>query len=582
QVLEMNVKPPTGETTLSPEDWTGITQSLSTVGQDLTKIQFMEIWVNDFTPNHLATQGTLKINFGRVTEDAYWDPANPPNGLLDTEDKSNDGRLDGGDNLEFAEDTGLDGLFDEQEPGYNADTNKDPNGDDYAYTYGTDDYSHINNFEDNGNDDPNARPDTEDLNRNGAFDTESNYFEASIDLSDTQYVAIDVPQLYAGNEHVKADNGWRLFRIPISDSTFTRVGFATWDNVQAMRVWVTDATAPFRIQVGGIELVGSRWLRQPILDEDMKARNVNLEVRARNNKDDAGIYIPPYQVENQVGGSADRREQSLALGYENVADGDTVLAFKTYGDTGTNLGWAQYGQIRFYVHGDLGVESQNLRVVARFGPDTLNYYEYSAPVRSGWQGLIVPLERLSGLKEGRGSERAKIDSVTAFETGEVYAAFGNPSFTRVNRVSFGVTVKGTGAPAFGEVWVDELRLADVRKEKGISSNVSIQANFADLLALNVSYQKQDQDFFRVGQGSNQGTGFDHTAVGFSTTLQADRFIPTSGVQLPIRVSVQRSTDVPKYRTNSDVILDQARSDLETRELNRQSVDMRYSRNGPRG
>ena len=583
QVLEMNVKPPTGETTVSPEDWTGITQSLSTVGQDLTKIQFMEIWVNDFTPNHLATQGTLKINFGRVTEDAYWDPSNKPNGLLDTEDKSHDGRLDGGDNLEFAEDTGLDGLFDKQEPGYDANTNPDPNGDDYAYTYGTDDYSHINNFENNGNDDPNARPDTEDLNRNGAFDRENAYFEASIDLSDTHYVAIDVPQLYAGKEHVKADNGWRLFRIPISDSTFTRVGgFATWDNVQAMRVWVTDATAPFKIQIGGIELVGSRWLRQPILDEDLKTRGVNLEVRARNNKDDAGIYFPPYAVENQVGGSAERREQSLALGYENVADGDTILAFKTYGDAGTNLGWAQYGQARFYVHGDLGVESQNLRVVARFGPDTLNYYEYSAPVRSGWQGLIVPLERLSSLKEGRGSERAKIDSLTAFETGEVYAVFGNPSFTRVNRVSFGVTVSGSGLPATGELWVDELRLADVRKEKGVSSNVSVQANFADLLTLNVSYQKQDQDFFRVGQGTNQGSGFDHTAVGFSTTLQADRFVPTSGVQLPIRLSVQRSTDVPKFRTNSDVILDQARSDLETRELNRQSIDMRYSRNGPRG
>src|SRR6185503_17673626 len=102
---------------------------------------------------------------------------------------------------------------------------------------------------------------------------------------------------------------------------------------------------------------------------------------SRNNKDDPGYYFAPYAVENQVGGSATRREQSLALQYENVADGDTVLAFKTYGDAGTTLGWAQYGQIRFYVHGDLGVEAQNLRVVARFGPDTLNYYEYSAPVR---------------------------------------------------------------------------------------------------------------------------------------------------------------------------------------------------------
>src|SRR5678815_5483183 len=101
-------------------------------------------------------------------------------------------------------------------------------------------------------------------------------FETSIDLSDTQYVAIDVPQLYAGDPDVKENNGWRLFRIPISDSTFTRKGFASWDNVQVMRVWVDDATAPFKIQLGGIELVGSRWLRQPIVDEDMKARGADL------------------------------------------------------------------------------------------------------------------------------------------------------------------------------------------------------------------------------------------------------------------------------------------------------------------
>ena len=581
QVLELNVKPPTGEAVISPEDWTGVTQPLSTVGQDLTKVQYIEIWVNDFTPNHLATQGNLKINFGRVTEDAFWDKANVPNGRLDTEDKNRDGRLDGGD-IELAEDTGLDGLFDEQEPLYNPDTNPDPNGDDYAYTFDTEDFSRINNFEGNRNDDANARPDTEDLNRNDILDNDNAYFEATIDLSDTQYVAIDVPQLYAGDTDVKPDNGWRLFRIPISDTTFTRKGFANWDNVQAVRLWVDDLTAPMRIQIGGIELVGNRWLRQPILDQDMQDRGVNLEVRARNNKDDAGIYFPPYEVENQVGGNADRREQSLALGYTNLADGDTVLAFKTFGDTGTNLGWAQYGEARFYVHGDLGVETQNLRVIARFGPDTLNYYEYSAPVRSGWQGFIVPLERLSSLKEGRGSEHVKVDSLTAVETGEVYAAIGNPSFTRINRISFGVAVVGGGgAPAQGEVWVNELRLADVRKEKGISSNVSVQASFADLLDMNVSYQKQDKDFFRVGQGTNQGTGFDHTAVGFSTTLQADRFIPTSGVQLPIRVSLQRSTDVPKFRTNSDVILDPARSELETRELNRQSVDMRFSRSGTR-
>jgi hypothetical protein len=582
QVLEMNVKEPTGQVAFGPEDWTGITLPLSTVGQDFTKVQFMEIWVNDFTPDHFQTRGLLKINFGRVSEDAFWDPRNPPNVRLDTEDKNSDGRLDGG-SKEFAEDTGLDGIFSEDELGYDASANPDPNGDDYRYSLDTapNDFSRINNLERNGNDDPNARPDTEDLNRNGILDQDNNYFEATIDLADTHFVAIDVARLYAGDPDVKANNGWRLFRVPV-DATFRRVGLASWDNIQAVRFWVDSLSAPIKLQIGGVELVGNRWLRQAILDSAMIARGVELEVRARNNKDDAGIYKAPYEVENQVGGTADRREQSLALGYKNLADGDTVLAFKTYSDAGSALGWTQYRELRFYVHGEPGVESQNLRVIARFGPDTLNYYEYSAPIRSGWQSVIVPMERLSSIKEGRSGERVKVDALTALDTGEVYAAVGNPSFTRIGRISFGLAVTDSIAvPAKGEVWINELRLADVRKEKGYSSNVSVQANFADLLAVNVSYQKQDQDYFRVGQGGNQGTGFDHTAIGFSSTLQADRFIPTSGVQLPIRFTFQRSTDVPKFRTGSDVVLDAARSDEETRELNRHSIDLSYRRTGPR-
>jgi len=259
QVLEMNVKPPMGEVALGAEDWTGIAQSLFNVGSDLSRVQFIEIWVNDFTPNHLTTQGNLKIDLGRVSEDAFWDQGQLPNGMLDTEDKNRDGRLDGGPK-ELAEDTGLDGLFDEDEPGYDPSINPDPNRDDYAYIFGSNDYSHINDFERNGSADPSRQPDTEDLNRNGLLDTDNNYFEAVIDLSDARYVAIDVAQLYAGDPDVKPDNGWRLFRVPISDSTFTRFGFATWDNVHAMRVWVDGVDEPVRLQIGGIFLRGEALL----------------------------------------------------------------------------------------------------------------------------------------------------------------------------------------------------------------------------------------------------------------------------------------------------------------------------------
>jgi len=587
QVLEWNLKPPTGETTLFPEDWAGLTQSLSTTGIDFSRIRFVEIWVNDFDADHDSTNVLLHMSLGRVSEDAYWSKTEPPNGRLDTEDKNRDGKLDGGDprSPDF-EDTGFDGVVSELEPLYDPITNPDPSGDDYRYNVreNPDDYSTINNLEFNGIGEANARPDTEDLNRDTFLDSGNNYFETTIDLADDRYVAIDVPTLYAGNPNVKANNGWRLFRIPVSGETFRRVGSPSWQNIQNFRLWASDATRPIKIQIGGIEFVGSRWLEAAITDPDMIQRDVQLDIRTRNNKDDAGLYEPPFEVLNQVGGTADRREQSLALGYTRLAEGDTVLAFKTLGDPGTGLGWAQYRQIKYYIHGEPNVEAQRLRAIARFGQDTLNYYEYSVPIRSGWQNVFLPMEALSRLKEERlTSQRVFVDSTSSAATEEVYSVVGNPSFTRIGRLTFGLTVKGSDPsdpPATGEVWINELRLADVRKDSGVSSNVSVQANFADLLAVNLSLQKQDQDFFRVGQGGNQGTGLDHTAVGFSTTLQADRFLPTSGVQLPIRYSMQHATDVPKFRTGSDVVLDAAQSDIETRRLDRQSIDISYRKSSP--
>jgi len=588
QVLEMNVQPPPGQSAMDAEDWTGITQSLGTSGQDFSRVRFVEVWVNDFTAAHDSTKMFLHLSLGQVSEDAFWDTNNPPNSKLDTEDKNFDGKLDlgTGENDPNFEDTGLDNAIDKNEQGYDAATNPDPNQDDYTYDVRTnpDDFSTINRFEKNGLGEANARPDTEDLNRNTILDTENNYFEATVDLADTQFVAIDVPVLYRGYDHVKADNGWRLFRIPITAETFRAVGSPSWQNVQHFRLWVSGIERPMRVQVGGIEFVGSRWVEAAITDPDMVARDVQLDIRARNNKDDAGIYNPPYEVQNQIGSNADRREQSLALGYTRLAEGDTVLAFKTLGAPGTGLGWAQYRQIKFYVHGEAGVETQHLRAVARFGPDTLNYYEYSTPVTGDWQKVLIPLEALSRLKEQRtATQNLVVDSTTAAASGEVYSVLGNPSFTNISRLSFGLAVKGapSGAPAAnGEVWIDELRLADVRKETGTSSNVSIQANFADLLALNMSVQQQDQDFFRVGQGINQGSGLNHTAIGFSTTLNVDRFMPTSGVALPVRLSVQHATDVPKFRTGSDVTLNSSQSDIETRRLDQQTIDISYRRSSP--
>ena len=250
EVLEVQTLNPSDSAAFTPSTWTGLTHSISSSGTDLLQVQSVEIWVNDHRPDHTQTHGRLHVDLGRVSEDAFWRKDVPPNGKLDSEDKNSDTKLDEG------EDTGLDGLFDQDEPGYDPVTNSDPDRDDYRYDpRNPNDYSHINGTEGNSIGVPNARPDTEDLDQNGNLDVLDSYFEATIDLSDTAYVAVDVPRDYAGSPVVKSDNGWRLFRLPVT-SAFLPRGSPAWDAVKHVRLWLDAMTGPTNIQVGGISLVG--------------------------------------------------------------------------------------------------------------------------------------------------------------------------------------------------------------------------------------------------------------------------------------------------------------------------------------
>ncbi len=250
-VLEMNVVSPSDGSPFTRATWTGITQPVPKNLRDFTDDLYLELWVNDRRPlTHWATSAVLHIDLGRVSEDAFWNPREPPNQRLDTEDKNGNLILD------LGEDTGLDGLADRAEPGYDPTTNPDPDGDDYAYdpSHPTD-YSHINGMEGNGLIDPNARPDTEDLNLNGVLDLYNDYFEATLDLADTSYVAIDVAQQY-GMDLVRPDNGWRLFRIPFHADAFRAIGSPDWSSIEDCRIWLSGMAGPTNLQLALISVVG--------------------------------------------------------------------------------------------------------------------------------------------------------------------------------------------------------------------------------------------------------------------------------------------------------------------------------------
>ncbi|SVA83434.1 uncharacterized protein METZ01_LOCUS136288, partial [marine metagenome] len=141
--------------------WVGVTTSLYSGDYDQTQSKFFEIWLK-------GTRGKLTIDLGKISED--WDG----NDVLNTEDIPEAGLTLGNGFLEDPEDTGLDGCFDEYENGWggcleqnsyqyyidqgetelintesDVDLN-DPNGDNWNYDQGSQDYSKANGTEGNG------------------------------------------------------------------------------------------------------------------------------------------------------------------------------------------------------------------------------------------------------------------------------------------------------------------------------------------------------------------------------------------------------------------------------------------------
>jgi hypothetical protein len=500
QVLCISV-PKRPSPSVVPDDstrlWVGLTYPLDQVGLDLTRSQFIELWVNDFRDHHAPDAAArvrgrhvkLHVDLGTVGEDQMRAPDAPPNGLLDTEDKR-------GDNvLTQDEDTGLDGLM-------NPDSGTtrirdlvtagpaDPAGDDFhppdeavTKSEGRSLYPvhwrSVNGTENNRTILP--VPDTEDINLNRILDPNDDYVEYTIDLGDVSaqapYLETDVYRDFPG---VAEDNGWRRYRIPIGDPQAKKFGNPNLALVQHVRVWLqgiveSDGSAgdspeaethrPL-LMLGGLDIVGSRW-QQADLDAVSKPEPMTtMTLNSVNTVDNAEIYAAPFDPGQTVSGNQEltRREQSLNLEFTDLKPGSELEVYKNFS---LDENYSRYGTLNWYVVAyDVrdssgapyrgGVENQ-LFYFVRFASDEQgrNYYEYRAPLPvsvprpqkvKGWDGnpsdwtrVELKLTDLSNLKlDPRFPQRDPVYFDTLMASGVHYVVAGRPSFTRLRRISFGM------------------------------------------------------------------------------------------------------------------------------------------------
>ncbi len=533
--------------TINPDEgqWCGVMAGF-VGGMDISTAQYLEIWVNDFTPDTLARPrgGTVHIEFGEIDEDYY----RPEENKFNDEDFYNWTAME--------DDFGFEG--DDPDSTY-------PRGfeeSDYDKTRGV--YKWINSRVGN------SVHDTEDLNGNGRLDQDNNYYSLEFNLS--QSALIDVRRDFADYD-IAPKKSWRMYRLDLSKAKVVGGARPRMDAIKHIRIWVENADSiqadtgspagyEHMLEIAGVEFVGSKWLYNNIRDlEDHilpadSLPEMRVSAGTMNNKDNPSLYSSPYNVEKEEG--IPIREQSLVFEVENFARNTSFKYFKRFFGSGESF--QQYRELQFFFHRDASLitgDGDEVEFFLQVAYDSLNYYEVAVPITSrtpvGWSHVNVDFSDLSNMKIGAGeglTERMIEDSKYS---GNWYRGrlLGNPSLFKVRYLFVGMRNKTGEVISNTRFMVNDITVSEVKRDIDYAARGSFSANFGGgIISLSGNWTRTGPEFRSLQQ--KKGSGVTNNSYSLSGDTRVEHFIPTLGFDIPASANYSSSTAKPKYITQSDV------------------------------
>jgi hypothetical protein len=602
------VRPPTN----APR-WRSITQTLSPTGIDLSRTEFLEFWVWEDGSRVAKTNQTLLLfDFGSVFEDAlafvptsfavspagdtaYYGVREAGAGRLDSERDPRTQTWNATINDEgILSDRVVDGIVDSASAGV-VDTlplcSATENGQLIAFGFG-DIRSRCGRH--------NGAVDTEDQDGDFALDSLSGVKSAEsfvryvFPIGDDRYYVRDGGML---PDPAGGAAGWRLYRIPFRSDTL-KIGDPNLRQVQALRLTIVtpspQAPGPspqVYFALSRVRLVGSSWVKRsetPIHgiagERGTGIGEVVASVVSTENRDLG--YTPPPGVADEAG----RRGASFQLGAEQINErsmrvlarglgsgerAETYLRFTAEGDKN----FLKYRSLRAWARGrGPGWEDGDLEFFIKAGKDQDNFYLYHAPARTiAWEPEVnVAFERWLVL-------RARIEQAwLSGDTARIYPGCPDstllvpdssfvmcdgpyivhvkdpgtapPNLAAVQEIAAGIwRVQSSVFIDQAELWVDDIRLADVVQESGVAGAVDVSLTAADVADLAVSVSRRDGQFRQLGDDPSYVT---NNAASVSSTVRFDRFLPQRwGLSIPVTMSHTVAASDPFYLTRTDIRAD---------------------------
>ena len=350
--------------------------------------------------------------------------------------------------------------------------------------------------------------------------------------------------------------------------------------------------------------------------EDDKTNLDVLAVNLQENNDRCPInyIIPPGVRQEQLFNAnsvIDQNEQSLALRIsgEGLEPEDSRAVFKN-----VSVDMRQFKKLKMFLHaeslpGEIVLDDNQMVGFIRFGNDfTQNFYQIEIPLKvtiptgtlppppdpnnpnpdpslspcaalsseSVWPAeneIDLALSLLTKLKIQAMSidpsslpadgiyyqNEDELDPSLAGKTNKLRLGIkGNPNFGMVRTLMLGVKSDEPHQDIKGEVWFNELRVADMDNSRGMAAVLNVDTNFADFATISAAGRKSTIGFGGIEQGPNDRNREDTQQYNIVTNFSLGKLLPKKwNINLPFNFAVGEETITPQYDPfNADIKLKQ--------------------------
>ena len=341
-----------------------------------------------------------------------------------------------------------------------------------------------------------------------------------------------------------------------------------------------------------------------------------VKVRVINNRDNINDYFPSpnTKIETETDSDTPLREQSLSISYKDLEPGEEAFITRFLNDEIKDL--TMYRKLLMEIHLDsIGDEnSENIRFGIQMGQGSYegssNYYEWSFRPKAfksnqcGTKGLqqchndnwnknsfAIDLEDWPNLKSYPGWTPTGGDTIRAIKSengsysfynsdeyqqqlnllhadennkAEMISVVGNPSISKISWMRFVIYADEEGMTETDEIkgvlWLNDIRLDDVRSGWGSAARSQMQLEFGDVITITSSLNYQDGDFATLQSDLSSpkkslSESRSNMAYNLGLNFALNKFLPDKWkVDIPMNMSYRASIDRPYTEPNSDRIL----------------------------